>query len=188
MVGGLSPQRLVLTASRGVLAEDPENTQVAGASSESEGYAYVTVVNQGRPYLAQKMVTHSWRNKFTALLAAILADALEVEKYDEIALCLSQREFDKLTDALNRKSKLDVRYWVCAFSVNQHAGICATPPTTDSTGYSITPCTCATQKHFDGDLSEPKLQICIAAWLMDSRCDKLHARIRTASSCRLEET
>lgn len=31
------------------------------------GYAYSTCVNMGKPQLGQKMVTHSWRNKFSCL-------------------------------------------------------------------------------------------------------------------------
>ena len=97
--------------------------------------------------------------KFTHLLAGVLADALDAEKYDEIAQSLREHEFGKLTKALQKKGKLDVRYWICAFSVNQHAGICATPPPTDSTGHAITPCSCTTAKHFEGDLSEARLQL-----------------------------
>ena len=95
--------------------------------------------------------------KFSHLIAAIVADALDVEKYDEIAKLLVKRKFSTLSDALRRKNSLDVRYWVCAFSVNQHAGICATPPPVDSTGHAIAPCRCTTPKHFAGDLSDAEL-------------------------------
>ena len=153
-----------MSASQGVLGQDltdgesRKKGQEGNEQTATGGYAFADVVNNGQPFLAQKMVTHSWRNTFTHLLAAIFADALDVEKYDEIARILVQREFGKLTDALQRKSALDVRYWVCAFSVNQHAGICAAPPQTDSTGHRIAPCSCTTPKHFSGDLSEAKLQ------------------------------
>ena len=77
-----------------------------------------------------------------------------MEKYGEIADLLTQREFGTLNaKLLVATGKLDIRYWICAFSVNQHAGICASPPPTDSTGHPITPCHCLTPKHFDGDLS-----------------------------------
>lgn len=33
----------------------------------SAGYAYASCVNMGQPQLGQKMVTHSWRNKFSFL-------------------------------------------------------------------------------------------------------------------------
>ncbi|CAE7370308.1 SYT4 [Symbiodinium pilosum] len=135
--------KMAQSVSRGVLSGET-----------GPGYAYATALSGGREHLAVKMVTHSWRNKFTHLLAGVLADALDAEKYDEIAQSLREHEFGKLTKALQKKGKLDVRYWICAFSVNQHAGICATPPPTDSTGHAITPCSCTTAKHFEGDLSE----------------------------------
>ncbi|CAE7625670.1 PAO [Symbiodinium sp. CCMP2592] len=144
--GGYLPDKLTISASRGLLRGREQAMQ--------PGYAYATMINGGHAHLAAKMVTHSWRNKFTHLMAAILADALDAEKYDEIAQGLVEREFEPLTKALRRKGRLDVRYWVCAFSVNQHTGICASPPLTDSTGNAIMPCTCRTAKHFKGDLSE----------------------------------
>ena len=64
IVLGCPKSRIIMDASRGVSAEEP-----------AAGYAFADVVNNGRPHLAQKMVTHSWGNKFTYLLAAILADA-----------------------------------------------------------------------------------------------------------------
>lgn len=118
------------------------------------GFAYASCVNMGQPQLGQKMVTHSWRNKFSFLLAAILADALGSQLYDSVMQMLKDHRFGELCEALNRQMKLDVAYWVCAFSVNQHAGICATPDATDSTGHGIQPCGCCTAKHFQGDLSE----------------------------------
>ncbi|CAL1128062.1 unnamed protein product [Cladocopium goreaui] len=118
------------------------------------GYAYASCVNMGQPQLGQKMVTHSWRNKFSFLLAAIIADALDSQLYDSVMQLLKDQKFEELCEALNRRMKLDVAYWVCAFSVNQHAGICASPDARDSTGHSIQPCSCCTAKHFQGDLSE----------------------------------
>lgn len=118
------------------------------------GYAYASCVNMGQPQLGQKMVTHSWRNKFSFLLAAIIADALDLQLYDSVMQLLKDQKFEELCEALNRRMKLDVAYWVCAFSVNQHAGICASPDARDSTGHSIQPYSCCTAKHFQGDLSE----------------------------------
>ena len=88
------------------------------------------------------------------LLGAILADALQAERYDSVVELLKKRNFQALCAKLSRARALDVPYWVCAFSVNQHCGICATPPDLDSTGYFITPCMCSTPKHFQGDLSD----------------------------------
>ncbi|CAE7332955.1 unnamed protein product [Symbiodinium necroappetens] len=109
----------------------PELDAIDGCSQEAQdGFAYASTVNNGLPCMPLKMVTHSWRNKFCFLLAAILADALNREKYDEIARLLAERQLGKLVQDLFRAGKLDVAYWVCAFSVNQHTGICATPPPT----------------------------------------------------------
>ncbi|CAE7872730.1 SYT4 [Symbiodinium necroappetens] len=128
-------------------------SQGRGGEKGAYGHAYAATVNS-EPCMPLKMVTHSWRNKFSFLLAAILADALNSEKYDQIAQLLAERQLGKIVRALQKAGKLDAAYWICAFSVNQHTGICATPPATDSTGHAITPCCCATPKHFDGDLSE----------------------------------
>eukprot|EP00439_Symbiodinium_sp_Y106_P023423 s5148_g2.t2 len=121
---------------------------------EVKGLSYATSVNNGEPQMAIRMVTHSWGNRFTYLLSAIFSDALEAETYDGVADLLRHGKLDDLAEKLRNVGKLDVPYWVCAFSVNQHAGICATPPPTDTTGYPIIPCACTRAKHFSGDFSE----------------------------------
>lgn len=172
-------RRYTIQASRGVLLKDfQEDLRCAGIRFTDEGdesddqavkdstvgessplkgpvgYAFASCVNMGRRRLGQKMVTHSWRNRFSFLIGAILADALNSELYDKVVVMLQQRRFEDLCAALERYGKLDVAYWVCAFSVNQHAGICANPPATDSMGYQILPCNCCTEKHFQGDFCE----------------------------------
>ncbi|CAK9013612.1 Synaptotagmin-4 [Durusdinium trenchii] len=118
------------------------------------GFAYATCANGGHGRLAQKMVTHAWGNKFSHLLGAVLADALQDATYDGVSRILKQGDTVSLFNKLQSKGKLDVPYWICALCVNQHAGICARPPPTDSTGHAIAPCECTTAKHFDGALSE----------------------------------
>eukprot|EP00438_Fugacium_kawagutii_P021278 Skav220199 [mRNA] locus=scaffold1074:418919:421958:- [translate_table: standard] len=118
------------------------------------GYAYATAINAGVPRLAQKMVTHNWGNKFAHLIGAVFADALQQETYDGIVALLKTKDFDTLYGMLEEKNQLGVPYWVCAFSVNQHAGICARAPATDSQGHPIQTCICSTEKHFSGDLSD----------------------------------
>jgi len=120
------------------------------------GFAYATAVNRGVPMLAYKMVTHNWGNKFTHLIGAIFADALQEETYDGVVTLLKNKDFDRLHQQLDERNQLSVPYWVCAFSVNQHAGICARAPTADSTGHPITTCSCKTQKHFEGDFSDAR--------------------------------
>ncbi|CAJ1453997.1 unnamed protein product, partial [Effrenium voratum] len=136
----------------------PYSSHIGDASRDkfergSTGFAYSTVVNP-EPQLATRMVTHNWTNSFVFLLAAIFADALHLETYEHIAQLLAKRRLDQLAERLKRAKRLGAPYWVCAFSVNQHAGICSRPPAADSTGIPIAACTCDTLKHFDGDLSE----------------------------------
>ena len=105
-------------------------------SSAWPGYAYASCVNMGQPQLGQKMVTHSWRNKFSPLaswpqekakpnmsrgflIGAIIADALGLQLYDNVVLLLKQRNFEELCKSLNHQMKLDVAYWICAFSAAQ---------------------------------------------------------------------
>ena len=74
----------------------------------------------------QSMVTHNWANTFAHLVGAILADALNENTYEDIAGQLaSQASLSKVRQRLLKKGRLDATYWVCAFSVNQHASICA---------------------------------------------------------------
>ena len=122
------------------------------------GYSYATAVNCGQKVMAQKMVTHNWGNKFAHLLGAIFSAALDLETYDHVVNLLKKKDFEQLHSLLKEKEQLSVPYWVCAFSVNQHAGICGRAPPLDTTGHEIRPCQCHTEKHFDGDLS--------AAWLL----------------------
>merc|ERR1712136_195369 len=57
--------------------------------------------------------------------AAIIADALEVRSYDPIAQKLKNPyKIKSVRDDLSSKDLLGTTYWVCAFSVNQHRGIC----------------------------------------------------------------
>eukprot|EP00913_Durusdinium_trenchii_P014892 g13967.t1 len=89
------------------------------------GFAYATCANGGHGRLAQKMVTHAWGNKFSHLLGAVLADALQDATYDGVSRILKQGDTVSLFNKLQSKGKLDVPYWICALCVNQHAGICA---------------------------------------------------------------
>ncbi|CAK9027087.1 unnamed protein product [Durusdinium trenchii] len=54
------------------------------------GFAYATCANGGHGRLAQKMVTHAWGNKFSHLLGAVLADALQDATYDGVSRILKQ--------------------------------------------------------------------------------------------------
>ncbi|CAK8989604.1 unnamed protein product [Durusdinium trenchii] len=166
-----SPRLWPLEASRGAFEEKAPTVS---------GLSYASCVNMGRPCPAEKMVTHSWGNKFSYLIGAILGDALQAERYDGVVELLKKHQFQELCEALTRNESLDTPYWVCAFSVNQHRGICATPPVVDSMGYRIVPCDCATEKHFNGDLSEMNKFDDMMAYL------KRHLR-RMSTTVRLEQ-
>ena len=132
---------------------DPETTE-----TETKGYAYATSINSGRPILAFKMVTHNWSNKFAHLIGAIFADAQELETYDSVVNLLKNKDYATVYQMLEQHHQLDVPYWVCAFSVNQHAGICARAPPYDTNACEIQACGCCTEKHFEGDLSDARLK------------------------------
>ena len=78
----------------------------------------------GQPRKPQVMVSHNWTNSFGSLAAAILADALGYKAYQDVAKQIATPEgIEQVRVKLG--CKLDTTYWLCAFSVNQHASICA---------------------------------------------------------------
>eukprot|EP00405_Crypthecodinium_cohnii_P050651 CAMPEP_0206599430 /NCGR_PEP_ID=MMETSP0325_2-20121206/45181_1 /ASSEMBLY_ACC=CAM_ASM_000347 /TAXON_ID=2866 /ORGANISM="Crypthecodinium cohnii, Strain Seligo" /LENGTH=643 /DNA_ID=CAMNT_0054110513 /DNA_START=39 /DNA_END=1968 /DNA_ORIENTATION=- len=123
---------------------------------------------------AQRLVTHDWRNLFSHLVAVVVADALGKDEYAPIArkLLSGSRGVRELQWQLEQSGKACIRYWICAFCVNQHTGICnslastsADPHSPESlrakanvvdtvTGAPHQPCSCQQPKHSDGDLCE----------------------------------
>ncbi|CAE8683886.1 unnamed protein product [Polarella glacialis] len=96
-----------------------------------------------------KMVTHSWSNRFSHLVAAVVADALDLPEYEAVLGRLDRFEIGALEEELYWKSKLDQTYWICLFAVNQHASICARilPQECDPvTGKQPLPCNCESEK------------------------------------------
>ena len=131
------------------------------------GVALATKWNCEQALVPQCMVTHSWSNSFINLSAAIVGDALGLETYGDITrrLC-TKAGLSTVVSELQAAEKLDSTYWVCAFSINQHATICSSfgpsPPwgtaawiawdrkTRDSvTGIRYPLCTCREPKTFD---------------------------------------
>ena len=89
-----------------------------------EGFALASLWSAGAGIRPQVMVSHNWTNSFRNLVAAILADALEAQVYGEVAAEITTEEgIEQVRSQLS--GKLERTYWVCAFSVNQHASICA---------------------------------------------------------------
>lgn len=96
-----------------------------GVGADAGGCALATVWNAGRPVLPQRMVTHSWENTFLHLVASIVADGLGRDTYADVAdELLDVRGVRHMRTELSAQGTLARTYWVCAFSVNQHAGIC----------------------------------------------------------------
>lgn len=92
-------------------------------SDPAEGGSSYAEILFSSPRMPEQMVTHNWGNLFADLVAAVLADALGQGEYILIGQLL-------IEDAAEVKSRLKTSaaehklYWICAFCVNQHAGIC----------------------------------------------------------------
>jgi len=109
--------------------------------------SYATIIADGEYRPPDFMVTHNWGNKFCHLIAAILSEAIGEKTYETTATQLAHNRTSVLYTEADR---LQRRYWVCCFCVNQHASICDTPPATDSMGMPFYPCTCGVPKHWSG--------------------------------------
>mmetsp|Transcript_32490 Transcript_32490/g.93527 ORF Transcript_32490/g.93527 Transcript_32490/m.93527 type:complete len:278 (+) Transcript_32490:2-835(+) len=70
------------------------------------------------------MVTHAWGNLFVHLVAAVVADALDMKEYSRVALLLTEGRCAELKTQLHSAGVLHLRYWICAFCINQHSNIC----------------------------------------------------------------
>eukprot|EP00429_Kryptoperidinium_foliaceum_P013548 CAMPEP_0176045110 /NCGR_PEP_ID=MMETSP0120_2-20121206/22391_1 /TAXON_ID=160619 /ORGANISM="Kryptoperidinium foliaceum, Strain CCMP 1326" /LENGTH=854 /DNA_ID=CAMNT_0017378515 /DNA_START=41 /DNA_END=2605 /DNA_ORIENTATION=+ len=92
------------------------------------GMAYASVRSKKRGEdgaLAKCMVTHNWTNLFWHLVAAVVASQLGHSMYASVAEdLLRPGRRQKLRQKLASKGVLDMTFWICAFSINQHAGIC----------------------------------------------------------------
>ena len=88
-------QLMLGDAQLSIFIESLEGDELSGLEKVGQGYSYASAVNSGRPLLAQKMVTHNWGNKFSHLIAAILADALQEETYSGIVQLLKNHDFQR---------------------------------------------------------------------------------------------
>jgi len=114
------------------------------SAADLQGLAYATVVGSSIP---TRMVTHNWSNKFRDLVAACVADALGTNMYERAAAKLSDKmQMAELRAELGAGG-LGSTYWICAFSVNQHASICSQKGPWQS-------CHCSTLKVSSGCSSE----------------------------------
>jgi len=119
--------------------------------SKDQQCAYASVMMKGQPTRPNCMVTHNWGNLFRDLVAAIVSDALGSTEFGMIA-DLMDWDLDVVREMLRLSDKLKHTYWVCAFSVSQHAGICAGNPGNikDSVTGQVYPlCDCGKPKYFN---------------------------------------
>lgn len=111
------------------------------------------LVLEGGPRRPHFMVTHNWENLFRDLVAAVVADALGDTEYGRIGELLeSENGVEALEGWLGKKrDALDKTYWVCAFAVNQHKGIChANQGRADTvSGEPHAICDCGVPKHMN---------------------------------------
>ena len=111
--------------------------------------AAALVLMEGKELLPDRMVTHSWSNHFACLIASVVADALELPSYESVVRRLEGEEMFALKSELYWKNKLDTTYWICCFSINQHAGICGISPSNDPvTGNVPQACSCGHPKYW----------------------------------------
>jgi len=134
-------------------------------------YSESSIASKTQTGLANTMVTHAWDNLFAHLVASVVADALGKQDYEEIAQELTPEGLDGLFFELERRQCLHTnKYWICAFCVNQHAGIChSLGPRPDNLADEIIwdrkrrdsvtrqihrVCPCSMPKYFAGDMCE----------------------------------
>eukprot|EP00927_Polykrikos_kofoidii_P054191 TRINITY_DN4864_c0_g1_i7.p1 TRINITY_DN4864_c0_g1~~TRINITY_DN4864_c0_g1_i7.p1 ORF type:complete len:727 (-),score=51.53 TRINITY_DN4864_c0_g1_i7:88-2268(-) len=96
----------------------------------------------------QTLVTHNWDNLFRDLVAAVVADALGDDDFACIAYLL-EHDIEIVAQAVRAAGVQQNTYWICAFSVNQHRGICSDNPegTRDPVSMELHPtCSCGSPK------------------------------------------
>ncbi|CAK9023988.1 unnamed protein product [Durusdinium trenchii] len=115
--------------------------------------SYAQLVNEGESLMPGKMVTHNWSNLFRDLLASVIADALGEHTSELISALLSEPSgINALEQVLRVQDKLQDIYWICAFAVNQHSGICGANPRGDIDPVTRLPhpvCLCTMPKRFN---------------------------------------
>mmetsp|Transcript_94271 Transcript_94271/g.250317 ORF Transcript_94271/g.250317 Transcript_94271/m.250317 type:complete len:348 (-) Transcript_94271:141-1184(-) len=115
--------------------------------------AYSQVMMGNEPIRPDCMVTHNWSNLFRDLIACIIADALNEAEFGRVAYCMDHH-WDVLERWLTALNKMETTYWICAFSVSQHDGICGANPgnVADTvTGEEHPVCDCGKPKYFNSD-------------------------------------
>lgn len=148
--GGLGRQYMPHYDSARSTTSDVVHSAIIPLSREQR-CAYAEVMMKDACVRPIVMVTHSWANIFQDLVAAILADALHETEYDMIVYMMTH-ELKQLMNWVEAAKVGQRSYWVCAFCVNQHAGMCGGNPghERDSvTGEEHAVCNCGLPKAFN---------------------------------------
>jgi len=121
---------------------------------------------------AECMVTHEWRNLFLHLVSAVLTDAIGQDEYGPVARdLLTPAGIERVRSRLAKQQGDTIKYWICAFCVNQHLGICGDFPAQPKEGSPEAErfkanrvdtvlktdhrcCSCSEAKHWVGDQCE----------------------------------
>eukprot|EP00927_Polykrikos_kofoidii_P061087 TRINITY_DN5597_c0_g1_i4.p1 TRINITY_DN5597_c0_g1~~TRINITY_DN5597_c0_g1_i4.p1 ORF type:complete len:702 (+),score=83.00 TRINITY_DN5597_c0_g1_i4:246-2351(+) len=117
-------------------------------ASRDTNSALAPVMMHGARTRPDAMVTHSWNNLFRDLVAAVVADALCEDEFEMIGYLL-EHDFKSVEEEVRRARAQKKTYWICAFAVNQHAGICSDNPqgTRDLVANKLHPvCSCDVPK------------------------------------------
>ena len=123
--------------------------------TSSASSSYADMVNETEVF-PHKMVTHNWSNNFRDLLSSVVADALGEHTFEFIAELLSERAGVPVVERMLRQQEcMNKTYWICAFAVNQHRGICGSNPRADVDPVTHIPhpvCHCTAPKIFNTTL------------------------------------
>ena len=123
--------------------------------TSSASSSYADMVNDTEVF-PHKMVTHNWSNNFRDLLSSVVADALGEHTFEFIAELLSERAGVPVVERMLRQQEcMNKTYWICAFAVNQHRGICGSNPRADVDPVTHIPhpvCHCTAPKIFNTTL------------------------------------
>lgn len=115
--------------------------------------SYAELINKGVAVIPERMITHNWSNLFRDLVAGIVAHSLGEHTFQFIADLLSEEAGVKAVETmLEVQGSLSETYWICAFAVNQHLGICGANPRGDVDPVTMVQhpvCTCKQKKFFN---------------------------------------
>eukprot|EP00929_Paragymnodinium_shiwhaense_P068090 TRINITY_DN34220_c0_g1_i2.p1 TRINITY_DN34220_c0_g1~~TRINITY_DN34220_c0_g1_i2.p1 ORF type:complete len:344 (-),score=32.78 TRINITY_DN34220_c0_g1_i2:103-1134(-) len=89
--------------------------------------AYPTKMMNGQHIRPDVMITHNWGNLFKDLCAVMVAHVLSEPDFGMVAHLLEVNRLDTI-EAMLPEDAWSVKFWVCAFCVNQHRSICGKNP------------------------------------------------------------